>query len=99
MCHWAAAVLGIVVLKHGLGELLYIILSLYILWIVVFGFLANRRYTYLLALLFLLAAPTLILIGLTETAEYLGVLCFICLTAGISKDILLDEIVDQGTND
>ena len=94
-----AAVLGIVVLKHGLGELLYIILSLYILWIVVFGFLANRRYTYLLALLFLLAAPTLILIGLTETAEYLGVLCFICLTAGISKDILLDEIVDQGTND
>ncbi len=94
-----AAVLGIVVIKNGFGGLLYIILSTFIFWVAAFGILANRRYTYLLALIFLLPAPALIFLGLTETAEYLGVLCFICLTAGISKDIFLDKIVDQNTND
>lgn len=90
------------VYTSGLAGILYLALSTFCLWIFIFGFLVDRKYTYTLALIFLVFCPFLLIAKLDKIAEFSAVLCYLCLVLGVLKDIFYDKIiqgVSAGGND
>lgn len=92
-------IIGAAVFTTGLVGILYLALSVFCLWVFIFGFLTNRRYPYTLALVFLVLCPFLLIAKQDKIAEFFAVLCYLCLVFGVFKDILYDKIVDGDSND
>lgn len=89
----------IIVYVAGLSVILYFGLAIFCLWGLIFGFLVDRRYPYILALTLLTTCPLLLIIELNRLAEFLAALSFFCLTLGVFKDILYDKIIDRESVD
>lgn len=77
----------------GVG-FVYLALAAFCLWAFAFGFLADRKYPYTLALVFLGACPFLLIAKLDQIAEFSAVLCYLCLVLGVLKDLFYDKLVD-----
>lgn len=89
------AALGILVAEtKGVG-LIYILLAAFSLWAFALGFLSDRKYSYTLALVFLLMCPFLLTIKMDKLAEFFAVLCYLCLVLGVLRDLFYEKLTDQ----
>jgi len=77
---------------NGIQFIIESALTLFIFWMVLFGFNINRKHIYLLAILFLIAVPFLLIIDLDNIAEYIAVLAYFCIVLGVLKDIFYEKI-------
>lgn len=88
-------VVGILIFEAGIGGVLYLTFSTFFVWEVTFGFLADRKYIFTLALIFLVFCPFLLIAKLDNIAELSAVLCYLCLVLGVFKDIFYEKIVSE----
>ena len=86
--------MGLLGVKAGGAGFVYLALAVFCLWAFTFGFLADRKYPYTLALVFLVACPFLLIAKLDQIAEFSAVLCYLCLVLGVLKDLFYDKLVD-----
>ncbi len=93
------AIVVAIVYRTGVAGVLYLMLSAFCLWAFIFGFIVNRKYPYILAIIFLVACPFLLIAKLDGVAEFSATLCYLCLVLGVLKDIFYDKIVDGEIND
>ncbi|MBP8960978.1 hypothetical protein KBG31_01995 [Patescibacteria group bacterium] len=68
------------------------LLALFNSWALLFAFNVDRKYVYILALIFLSMTPLFLLLKMDKIAEYMAVLCYLALVLGVSKDILYEKI-------
>jgi len=85
---------GLLGVKTAGAGFVYMALAVFCLWALGFGFLADRKYPYTLALVFLVACPFLLIAKLDQIAEFSAVLCYLCLVLGVLKDLFYDKLVD-----
>jgi len=85
---------GLLGVKTAGAGFVYLALATFCLWAFTFGFLADRKYPYTLALVFLVACPFLLIAKLDQIAEFSAVLCYLCLVLGVLKDLFYDKLVD-----
>lgn len=83
---------GMFIFTTGLLGFLYLVVSTICIWGLLVGFFSERRYLYLLALLFLFLCVLLLLLKLNSMAEILGVLCYLCLSVAVLKDLLYGRL-------
>ena len=50
---------------------------------------------YMLAVVFLVLSPALLVFNLADGAELSATLAYLCLVLGVSKDIFYEKIVDE----
>ena len=64
------------------------------LFVFLFGFLSNRKYIYLLALLSLAVTPIMLVLKMEDTAEFFAQTCYLLLVLGVLKDIFYEKIFE-----
>jgi len=64
-------------------------------WAFLFAFNADRRYVYILALIFLASTPLFLLLKMDKIAEYMAILCYLALVLGVTKDIFYEKIFKE----
>ena len=67
---------------------------LFSLFVFLFGFLSNRKYIYLLALLSLAVTPIMLVLKMEDTAEFFAQTCYLLLVLGVLKDIFYEKIFE-----
>lgn len=88
-------VIAIIVYKTGVAGIIYLSLLFFSVWVFCFAFLSDRRYVYILALIFLGLCPFFLIINLEEIAEYLSMFAYLCLVMGVTKDILYEKVIEN----
>lgn len=64
------------------------------LLVFIFGFLSNRKYIYLLALISLALTPIMLILKMENTAEFFAQTCYLLLVLGVLKDIFYEKIFE-----
>lgn len=64
------------------------------LFVFIFGFLSNRKYIYLLALISLALTPIMLILKMDDIAEFFAQSCYLLLVLGVLKDILYEKIFE-----
>ena len=64
------------------------------LFVFLFGFLSNRKYIYLLALLSLAVTPIMLVLKMEDIAEFFAQNCYLLLVLGVLKDIFYEKIFE-----
>jgi len=64
------------------------------LFVFLFGFLSNRKYIYLLALISLGLTPLMLILKLDQIAEFFAQTCYLLLVLGVLKDIFYEKIFE-----
>lgn len=67
---------------------------LFSLFVFIFGFLSNRKYIYLLALISLALTPIMLILKMENTAEFFAQTCYLLLVLGVLKDIFYEKIFE-----
>jgi len=80
------------ILRFGFVGIALFLLALFNSWALLFAFNVDRKYVYILALIFLSMTPLFLLLKMDKIAEYMAVLCYLALVLGVSKDILYEKI-------
>jgi len=65
---------------------------LFSLFVFLFGFLSNRKYIYLLALISLALTPIMLILKMEDVAEFFAQTCYLLLVLGVLKDIFYEKI-------
>jgi len=81
-----------VTLRSGVLGIIYFLLALLITWAFLFAFNTDRKYIYILALIFLGITPFLLFLKMDKFAEYSAVLSYLALVIGVFKDIFYEKI-------
>ena len=91
--------LGLVVLIFGIlfySSKLEFILSfpaiIFSLFVFLLGFLSDRKYIYLLALISLGLTPLMLILKMDDVAEFFAQSCYLLLVLGVLKDIFYEKI-------
>lgn len=82
-------------LQLGLVGIILFFLAIFNTWAFLFAFNSNRKYTYILALIFLGLTPFLLILKLDKIAEYFAVLCYLALVVGVTKDIFYEKLFKE----
>lgn len=85
-------IMGITLYIMGIAALIYLSLTFFSVWAFCFAFLSDRRYIYILALIFLGLCPFFLIIKLESIAEFSAMFAYLCLVMGVTKDILYEKI-------
>ncbi len=64
------------------------------LFVFLFGFLSNRKYIYLLALISLALTPIMLILKMEDVAEFFAQTCYLLLVLGVLKDIFYEKIFE-----
>ena len=80
------------ILRLGFIGIVLSLLAFFNAWALLFAFNVDRKYVYILALIFLGMTPLFLLLKMDKIAEYMAVLCYLALVLGVSKDILYEKI-------
>lgn len=64
------------------------------LFVFIFGFLSNRKYIYLLALISLALTPLMLILKMEDIAEFFAQTCYLLLVLGVLKDIFYEKIFE-----
>jgi hypothetical protein len=67
---------------------------LFSLFVFIFGFLSNRKYIYLLALISLALTPVMLILKMDGIAEFFAQNCYLLLVLGVLKDIFYEKIFE-----
>ena len=67
---------------------------LFSLFVFIFGFLSNRKYIYLLALISLALTPIMLILKMDQIAEFFAQNCYLLLVLGVLKDIFYEKIFE-----
>ena len=67
---------------------------LFSLFVFLFGFLSNRKYIYLLALISLALTPIMLILKMEDVAEFFAQTCYLLLVLGVLKDIFYEKIFE-----
>ena len=67
---------------------------LFSLFVFIFGFLSNRKYIYLLALISLALTPIMLILKMEGIAEFFAQTCYLLLVLGVLKDIFYEKIFE-----
>lgn len=94
VCGSVSIVFGLLFICEGFYFLVTSLFLLFVFWAFLFGFHVDRKYIYILALLFLIACPFLLTAKLDVVAEYSAILCYLLLVAGVLKDLFFDRIYE-----
>ena len=86
---------SVLIYKTNVAGLIYLVLTFVTLWAFSFGFLSDRKFIYLLALVFLGLSPVFLILNLSSTAELSATLSYLCLVLGVLKDIFYEKIVEE----
>jgi len=62
------------------------------LFVFLLGFLSDRRYIYLLALISLALTPVMLILKMEDVAEFFAQTCYLLLVLGVLKDIFYEKI-------
>lgn len=89
------SILVLLILKGSFLSTVQIFFSIISVWVFLFGFLSNRQYIYMLALIFLVLCPVFLIAGLDEIAEYSAILSYLSLVLGVARDILYEKIIEN----
>jgi hypothetical protein len=88
-------VAGVLTYISGVTGFLYLVMSIFCLWALAFGFLVDRKYIYILAIVSLILCPFLLIAKLDKIAEFFAILCYLCLALGIIKDIFYEKVINE----
>ncbi|HOM77995.1 MAG TPA: hypothetical protein PLT50_02190 [bacterium] len=80
------------ILRLGFIGIVLSLLAFFNAWALLFALNVDRKYVYILALIFLGMTPLFLLLKMDKIAEYMAVLCYLALVLGVSKDILYEKI-------
>ena len=64
------------------------------LFVFLFGFLSDRKYIYLLALISLGLTPIMLILKMDQIAEFFAQTCYLLLVLGVLKDIFYEKIFE-----
>jgi hypothetical protein len=81
--------------RYRILGLVHVLLSVAIIWGFLFAFNVDRKYPYILALIFLGFTPFFLMAGLDDIAEYSAILCYLALVIGVFKDIFYEKIFNN----
>ena len=79
-------------LKFGVIGVFLLVLALFNTWAFLFSISVNRKFVYILSLIFLALTPIFLLLKQEKIAEYFAILCYLSLVIGVTKDILYEKI-------
>jgi|GEM_PF-4832396 hypothetical protein len=91
-------VIGLLVHQTALAGMVYLLAFALCLGAFGLGLLVDRKYPYMLALVFVTLCPVLLILKLNRLAELSAVLCYLCLILGITKDIFHTKLVTGATH-
>ncbi len=69
-------------------------MTLFSIFIFLSGFLSDRKYIYLLALISLALTPIMLIFKMDDIAEFLAQTCYLLLVLGVLKDIFYEKIFE-----
>jgi hypothetical protein len=64
------------------------------LFVFLFGFLSDRKYIYLLALISLALTPVMLILKMDQVAEFFAQTCYLLLVLGVLKDIFYEKVFE-----
>jgi len=85
-------VLGILFYVSKLDFILSLPMILFSFFVFLLGFLSNRKYIYLLALISLGLTPVMLILKMEDIAEFFAQTCYLLLVLGVLKDIFYEKI-------
>ena len=86
--------LGILFYSSKLEFILSLPMIVFSLFVFLFGFLSNRKYIYLLALISLALTPFMLILKMDQIAEFFAQTCYLLLVFGVLKDIFYEKIFE-----
>jgi hypothetical protein len=84
--------LGILFYTSGLNFILSLPMIIFSFFVFLLGFLSNRKYIYLLALISLGLTPVMLILKMEPIAEFFAQTCYLLLVLGVIKDIFYEKI-------
>jgi len=64
------------------------------IFVFLLGFISDRRYIYLLALISLALTPIMLILKMEDVAEFFAQTCYLLLVLGVLKDIFYEKIFE-----
>lgn len=80
--------------SNSLNYLLDILVIAVSLLIFLFGFLSNRKYIYMMALVSLVLTIIMLLLGVGKLADFFSQACYVLLVLGVLKDLFYEKIFE-----
>jgi len=92
----ALEVLGLLIIfaSAKLSAVLSFPMLIFSLFVFLFGFLSDRKYIYLLALISLALTPIMLILKMDQIAEFFAQTCYLLLVLGVLKDIFYEKIFE-----
>jgi hypothetical protein len=92
----ALEILGLVIIfaSAKLSAVLSFPMLIFSLFVFLFGFLSDRKYIYLLALISLGLTPIMLILKMDQIAEFFAQTCYLLLVLGVLKDIFYEKIFE-----
>ena len=87
-------ILGILFYSSKLEFILSFPAIVFSLFVFLIGFLSDRKYIYLLALISLGLTPLMLILKMDNFAEFLAQSCYLLLVLGVLKDIFYEKIFE-----
>lgn len=84
--------LSILFYVSKLDFMLTLPMVIFSLFVFLLGFLSDRRYIYLLALISLALTPVMLILKMDDVAEFFAQTCYLLLVLGVLKDIFYEKI-------
>jgi hypothetical protein len=86
--------LGILFYVSGLHFILSLPMIIFSFFVFLLGFLSNRKYIYLLALISLSLTPVMLILKMEQIAEFFAQTCYLLLVLGVLKDVFYEKIFE-----
>lgn len=86
--------LAVLAKYYTFGFVLSFPIILFSIFVFLFGFLSNRKYIYLLALISLVMAPIMLILKLDSIADFFAQNFYLLLVLGVIKDIFYEKIFE-----
>jgi len=86
--------LAVLAKYYTFGFVLSFPMILFSIFVFLFGFLSNRKYIYLLALISLVMAPIMLILKLDSIADFFAQNFYLLLVLGVIKDIFYEKIFE-----
>lgn len=90
----AVLISGILFFSSKLEFLLSFPAIIFSLFVFLLGFLSDRKYIYLLALISLGLTPLMLILKMDDVAEFFAQSCYLLLVLGVLKDIFYEKIFE-----
>jgi len=85
-------VLLVIAKISALGFIVSFVLITFSFLVFLFGFLSNRKYIYMLALVSLSLTPIMLILKVDKLAEFFAQTCYLLLVLGVLKDVFYEKI-------